>query len=144
MFVLTPAERRGAALVAVLLLIGAGHDLWRFHHPRRAIKGLDRTSTAADTSVPPAASAPLDPTASAAPLTTAKRIDLNAANRTDLESLPGIGPVLAGRILEHRARSGRFRSQEELLTVRGIGPRLYARLADRIRVAPPADSTAGR
>ena len=43
------------------------------------------------------------------------------------------GPVLAGRILEHRARIGRFESVEELREVRGVGPRLLERLRPRVR-----------
>jgi competence protein ComEA len=55
------------------------------------------------------------------------RVDLNRAGRPELEALPGVGPVLAERILEHRSLRGRFDSLEQLLEVRGIGP---ARLDD--------------
>ncbi len=136
--VLTPAERRGLALIVLLLLIGALHDLWRLHAPARAMRGLDRTHATALSLPAPADT--VSPGSTALPAPADRRIDLNAATRGELESLPGIGPVLAGRILERRA-SGRFRSREELLTVRGIGPRLYERLADRVRVDEPADTT---
>ncbi len=49
------------------------------------------------------------------------RIDLNAATAADLETLPGVGPVLAARILDYRAAYGPFRAVEELLNVSGIG-----------------------
>ncbi|MBI5169621.1 MAG: helix-hairpin-helix domain-containing protein [Candidatus Eisenbacteria bacterium] len=55
-------------------------------------------------------------------------LDLNRATVAQLDGLPGIGPVLAGRIVEQRAKQGAFRSIDELLAVRGIGPRLFERL----------------
>ena len=48
-------------------------------------------------------------------------LDLNQATQAQLEALPGIGPVLASRILESRAQLGGFQRIEELLEVPGIG-----------------------
>ena len=48
-------------------------------------------------------------------------IDLNAAGETELTALPGIGPVLAERILDYRRENGPFQAVEELLNVSGIG-----------------------
>ena len=61
-------------------------------------------------------------------------VDLNAATAADLDALPGIGPVLAERIVEHRERTGRFRSVEQLDDVPGIGPATYAELAELVTV----------
>jgi competence protein ComEA len=61
-------------------------------------------------------------------------VDLNAATAADLDALPGIGPVLAQRIVEHRERSGPFRSVEQLDDVPGIGPATYAELAELVAV----------
>jgi competence protein ComEA len=47
-------------------------------------------------------------------------LNLNTATRAELEKLPGIGPVLAARIIEFRAKKGGFRRIEELLAVPGI------------------------
>ncbi|MBM4405643.1 MAG: ComEA family DNA-binding protein [Chloroflexi bacterium] len=58
----------------------------------------------------------------------AARVNLNTATQQELEALPGIGPVLAKAILDHRARLGRFTSVEQLLDVSGIGPTTLARL----------------
>ena len=63
-------------------------------------------------------------------------VDLNRATARELEKLPGVGPVLAGRIVAHRQRYGPFRQPEELLAVRGIGPRLLERLRPHVRVDP--------
>jgi competence protein ComEA len=61
-------------------------------------------------------------------------VDLNAATAADLDGLPGIGPVLAQRIVEHRERNGPFRSVEQLDDVPGIGPATYAELAELVAV----------
>jgi len=61
-------------------------------------------------------------------------VDLNTASETELESLPGIGPATAQAILDQRRRVGRFRSVDDLLEVRGIGPSKLAALRDRVRV----------
>jgi competence protein ComEA len=53
------------------------------------------------------------------------RVSLNRASREELEKLPGIGPALAARIVEHRERYGRFRRPEHLMMVRGISERLF-------------------
>jgi len=50
-------------------------------------------------------------------------LDINRATAEELEQLPGIGPVLAARIVEYRQMRGRFQSVDELLEVRGIGPK---------------------
>jgi competence protein ComEA len=57
------------------------------------------------------------------PQTDPPLLSLNEASREELESLPGIGPALAARIVEHRERFGRFRRAEHLLLVRGISER---------------------
>ncbi len=68
------------------------------------------------------ASAPSGTLASSAP---APRfpININRASVDELETLPGIGRVLAERIVEYRQRNGGFQSVDELLEVRGIGPK---------------------
>lgn len=63
------------------------------------------------------------------------RLDINSAGTRELESLPGIGPVLARRIVEFRAKNPPFRRIEEILIIRGIGRRKFEALRDRIRVA---------
>ncbi|MEX2538265.1 MAG: ComEA family DNA-binding protein [Actinomycetota bacterium] len=49
-------------------------------------------------------------------------INLNTASAADLDTLPGIGPALAERIISYREEHGGFRTVDELLDVPGIGP----------------------
>ena len=63
-------------------------------------------------------------------------VDLNQATPRQLDGLPGIGPVLAGRIVEYRQRKGGFRSVSELRAVSGIGEKRYSALKDLVTVGP--------
>ncbi len=59
-------------------------------------------------------------------------VDVNTADAELLETLPGIGPALAGRILEYREANGPFRHLCELMNVEGIGSEVYEGLRGRI------------
>ena len=59
-------------------------------------------------------------------------VSINEASREELERLPGIGPGLAARIVEHRERFGRFRRAEHLLLVRGISERRFLELRPHV------------
>lgn len=61
-------------------------------------------------------------------------ININTASQKELEALPGIGPVLAQRIIEYRKANKGFKSIEEILKVSGIGPKKYSALKDKITV----------
>ena len=61
-------------------------------------------------------------------------VNLNRASVTELEELPGVGPVLAERIIAHRETNGGFRSVNELQQVSGIGEKTFAELQDLVTV----------
>jgi len=62
------------------------------------------------------------------------KINLNTATAAQLDSLPGIGPVYAGRIVEYRDSHGGFKSLEEIQNVKGIGPKTYEKFKDQITI----------
>ena len=82
----------------------------------------------------PAPAAPEGPAARSPAGSGGGLVDLNSAGVADLDVLPGIGPVLAQRIVDHRSRQGPFRSVEELDDVPGIGPAIAAELAELVTV----------
>ncbi|GAK54606.1 helix-hairpin-helix motif [Candidatus Moduliflexus flocculans] len=55
-------------------------------------------------------------------------INLNRADALELQLLPGIGPVLADRILAHRQEHGNFASPDDLDAVKGVGPKTIQKL----------------
>ena len=57
-------------------------------------------------------------------------IDINTADTRELRLLPGVGPVLAQRIVRDRAKRGEFRSVAELDRVHGIGEKTIERVLD--------------
>lgn len=64
------------------------------------------------------------------------KINLNTATVEQLDSLWGVGPVLAKRIVEYRLRHGPFRRIEDIQKVRGIGPAVFSRNRHRLTVEP--------
>jgi len=64
-------------------------------------------------------------------------LDLNRATAQELEKLPGIGPVLAQRIVDWREKHGPFKSVDDLLAVPGIGPKTLENLRDKVTVGSP-------
>jgi competence protein ComEA len=83
--------------------------------------------------VPPAAG-PSPPGSVSGPGAAGGLLDLNAATLEQLDELPGVGPVLAQRILDWRQENGRFSAVDELQEVPGIGPAKFAALAKKVRV----------
>jgi len=63
-------------------------------------------------------------------------ININTASSFELESLPGIGPTTAGKIITYRDENGPFVSIEDIINVSGIGPGTYERIKDLITVGP--------
>ncbi len=122
-----------AALVALWagapLARPAGPDLAALRPPA---EGTARAGgTGGSTATPRRAGQPRPGHPKAAP---AAPLDLNRAIAAELASLPGIGPALAARIVEHRQTVGPFPRVEALRGVPGIGPARLARLAPHLTV----------
>jgi competence protein ComEA len=58
-----------------------------------------------------------------------QRLDVNRASADELTLIPGIGPKLAQRIVDERTRRGGFTNLTELRSVRGLGPKIWLRVA---------------
>ncbi|MGH2705034.1 MAG: helix-hairpin-helix domain-containing protein [Actinomycetota bacterium] len=67
-------------------------------------------------------------------LDAAAKVNLNTATAEQLDELPGVGPVLAQRVVDYRRRGGRFSSVRQLLEVDGFGPKKLEDLKDRVTV----------
>jgi competence ComEA-like helix-hairpin-helix protein len=70
-------------------------------------------------------------------LSEGERIDLNSAMEDELSQLPGIGPVLGGRIVAYREEHGPFAEPAQIRGVQGISERTYEAIAERITVETP-------
>jgi competence protein ComEA len=73
----------------------------------------------------------------ASSLTTTFPINLNTASQPELELLPGIGPALAGRIIQYRLDNGPFSEIEEVMKVSGIGEGKFEQIKDLVTVEWP-------
>lgn len=85
------------------------------------------------------ASSPTSPSRSITetkPVPGSGKLDLNRATAEDFESLPGIGPVLAERIIEYRRSKGAFRTVGDLRLVKGIGKKKFERVRQLVSVTP--------
>jgi competence protein ComEA len=121
---LTPDERRGALILLSILAAAIGWQL----------AGALLKSPRSFEPAPPAGVPALPASPDTLAVGREPPLDLNRAGAADLERLPGIGPVLAKRIVAYREQHGPFSRAEELLAVRGVGPRLLERLRPRIAV----------
>lgn len=76
------------------------------------------------------------------PLAPGERIDPNRAPAGELARLPGVGPAVAGRIVESREREGAFGTTGDLLRIAGVGERTLARIQPHLDI-PEGPPTAG-
>ncbi len=137
-------EREATAVVLIAGLLGIGAVYRTFLQPRveleaaqlqllldslvqtqstLAVAGAQQQDTPGDTQR-------LRPRRKAEPT---EPVNINTASKAELMTLPGVGEVIAERILEYR-RAKRFETPEELMEVKGIGPKKFERLRPYIRV----------
>ena len=72
------------------------------------------------------------------------KVNINAASAEQLGTLPGVGAKLAARIVEHRQKSGPFKSVQELMNVQGVGEKNFEKLQPYLTVGEPAKTGASR
>ena len=66
--------------------------------------------------------------------TKTSKVNINTATQTQLETLPGIGPSTAAKIVEYRTEKGKFKSIEEIMEVSGIGEAKFEKMKEYITV----------
>jgi len=71
-------------------------------------------------------------------------LDINQASADDFATLPGIGPKLAGQIVAYREKHGPFRRVEDLLVIRGIGPKKWKAIRPHLHVGAAPDKGGGQ
>lgn len=121
------------AILFLLTTFGAGVMVWwyRQNQPLPAVAPAEVAALEAFARVAQSDSATTalvldpEPRANVAP----RSVDVNAATFNDLVRLPGIGPVMAKRIIEYREANGPFKRLQDLRHVKGIGAKTYEKLA---------------
>ncbi len=73
-------------------------------------------------------------TESGRPLPVTAKVNINTASAAQLETLDGIGPVLAQRIIDYREAEGGFKTIEDITKVRGIGAAVFEDVREHISV----------
>ncbi len=61
-------------------------------------------------------------------------VNINKADKAALEALPGVGAAKAAAIIEYRTKNGNFKTKEQLLEVKGIGPKILESLKKEIEI----------
>jgi competence protein ComEA len=94
-------------------------------------------AAAAQQAKEPAAPAKSSRSTKAAPAP-ATAVNLNTATQAQLESLPGVGPKAAQRILDYRKQNGSFKKIEDLMNVKGFGEKTFLKLKPMVTVGEKA------
>ena len=163
---ITPAERRTVSVLMVILAVFAGanvmyspavpfededyHELEQaFRKRTEALEAREqellkryyppdmdvRETVSADTL--PVDTLAEDSSVSGTNIGEKRRININTADPATLETLPGIGPAYARRIVEYRNMNGAFKSLEELKNIRGIAEKRLDKLKPFIKLKDP-------
>ena len=131
----TKTEALLLAMTLVFLLLTGAIFVLRSRSGGAEYVVRNETMRAAAEETPPASVLEEEP-----PVPSAENpLNINMADAAALDTLPGIGPVLAGRIVEYRSTHGAFSKKEDLMLVEGIGEGIYGDLRDVITVEETAE-----
>lgn len=125
-----PASERGLILLIAIALLASGVVLYVSREPRPAAPSNEPIVLENVLVVLPT-------------FRDERKIDLNAASIVELVRLPGIGEVLAGRIIAYREEHGRFTSIDGLLAVSGIGPKVLEEIREQVTIDAEEDQASG-
>ena len=120
--------RIALSLIALLTFAGAAWFVIA-PEPSPGVEIIRPTPVATSAALPDASGGGTSPTG-AAPLS----VNLNIASVQELMALPGIGEILAGRIVAYREENGSFLRIDQVMAVSGIGPATYEKLRPNIHV----------
>ena len=124
------------AAVFLAFCLGFGVARWTQHTDGVTVRTARTVPAQTESALPsvPAASSPTGKPTEAAtqPPTEPGPLDLNHATAQELTTLPGIGEVLAQRIVDYRNANGPFASVDDLLEVNGIGPGILETIRPQI------------
>ncbi len=136
-----PVDLNTADAIALAAIPGVGPETaeavvsWRRRHGSfGTVHELQRVPGVGPSTV--ALMAPFVTTLPVGPPPPTAPLNLNSASASALERLPGIGPVLAARIVVERAEGGPFRTPDDLVRVQGVGPRLLEKVRPFVDCAP--------
>ena len=128
--------------LVLVILLGSGFWMLKYRHPALFLgepdlildkqQKSDESTPVVESSIPPAGA---DSATLSNPLphgTKDGRLDINTATFEEFESLPGIGPATAKRIIDYRDINGRFDIVDDIAEVHGIGDKTIEKLRDRI------------
>jgi competence protein ComEA len=124
----------GLLAVTIGIVLGVG---WVRHLPVESLgmSTQERTAEFANSSNQQARQQNRAALAKVVSLHDAALLDLNRATADELEALPGIGAVLAQRVVAFRESAGRFRTVDDLRGVKGIGAKKFDRLKSLVTVS---------
>ena len=132
----SPSEVKGAMVVVALGIVGVGYAFYKGIHSSR----MSYRTYEGEVVEPKREKPPVDTTyflyERRVYLQRRSRphpVNINRAGISELVDLPGIGPKLAKRIVEHRKKFGPYRRPEDLLDVKGIGPKKLKKIEPYLR-----------
>ena len=125
----TPQESRILIFLVATLLLGSAVSLYR-HRRLKTSPEVSVSSPQVVSQIHPSDSTSREKVREAP----GGKLNINTATKDQLQSLPGIGPQLAERIVFHRQAQGPFASAQHITEVRGIGEKTYQRIRNFIVV----------
>jgi competence ComEA-like helix-hairpin-helix protein len=141
----TPGERKALGFLVAIAVSGASVRMWRSHvpPPPASVGALERQLARVDSAQRAPKRAKKGRAAPAKPPVPAGPVDLDRATAAEIETLPGIGPALAARIIAYRDSVGSFGSMDALCEVRGVGPAMSRRLSPLVTFSAPSRPVSG-
>ncbi|GFN30298.1 ComEA family DNA-binding protein [Paenibacillus xylaniclasticus] len=131
------AEESGKAMLGTTIEINEAGASGAIVEPDSGsgVQQVDGVQTASENAIASKASETVS-SAQTSPPAADGRLDLNRATAEQLDMLPGIGPAKAAAIINDRETSGLFKSVDDLVRVKGIGPAIVEKLRDLVVAQP--------